>query len=176
VFFIISDTPEPPAQADRTTVIVGAAWLDAWLELAISQRLVRGSEELFIGNGPLRDMSSRIQMLHPLGACTDFIRDELNTIREIRNAFAHTVSFITFETPEVATVCERLWIPDQYPPDDPAHKRDARAKFRLSVRMLWVFLADLVHRKNPSADVVLRRVKRWHPELFPNTLSRKAPP
>src|SRR5271156_4438692 len=177
VWSIISDTPEPLAQSDRTTVIVGTAWLDIWLEFALSRRFVIREPEIFTGNGPLRDMSARILVLHALGLCTDFIRDELNTVREIRNVFAHSASLITFETVEVATACEKLWIPQQYPPDDPSYKRDAKGKFRLSVRMLWVFLSDVLEsRKQPNANVLMRRQRRKYPELFPATLPGKSLP
>ena len=176
ILFIVSDTPEPIAQSDRTTVIVGTAWLDIFLELVICTRLIGNNEYLFIGTGPLRDTSSRIQVLHALGLITDLIRDELNTIREIRNVFAHTASFITFDTPEVSAACERLWIPHQYPPDDPSYQRDARGKFRLSTRMLWVFLGgQLRNQKRPRADVLLRAVRKELPELFPATLPGISP-
>jgi hypothetical protein len=171
ILFIISDTPEPTAQADRTTVIVGTAWLDIFLELVIYTRLIPGDHlSLFTGNGPLRDMSARIQLLYGLGLITDFIRDELDTIREIRNCFAHTASLITFETEEVENACNRLWIPRVFPPDDPEYIRDAKGQFRLSVRMLWVFLSDQIHRKRPNSGVLLRHSNKRNPELFPPTL------
>src|SRR5262245_56223589 len=52
---------------------------------------------IFRGNGPLSHLSARIDVAYALDITTDTIHQELHKIREIRNAFAHTKSFLNFD-------------------------------------------------------------------------------
>ena len=67
-------------------------WI-CFLELSIRTKLIPLTSEeasrIFENNGPLSTMSSRIKLAHALGLYSDPIHDELDHLREIRNAFAH---------------------------------------------------------------------------------------
>jgi hypothetical protein len=61
--FIVGLAPEPPSQSDRTAVIVGAAWVNIFLELVITTRFAEPCPGIFKGNGILCDTAAKIQML-----------------------------------------------------------------------------------------------------------------
>jgi hypothetical protein len=98
--------------SDRVAVIVGSTLLDAVLEGMLRRYLrplsASDDEALFMGNGPLGSFSSRIRIAHAMGLITDLQRKNLNYIREIRNAFAHGMLPLRFDTSEVAAVCALL--------------------------------------------------------------------
>ena len=89
--------------------------MEMFLQIAITTRVIPLSKEdendLFSKAGPLATLSAMIDMGYALGLISKEVRDELHLIREIRNAFAHTIGVIDFAMPEVANVCKRLWTP-----------------------------------------------------------------
>jgi hypothetical protein len=96
----------------RAAAILAACFLEDALRTAILKSFVRiNSDErdgLFNGNGPLSAFSSKIDVGHALGLYSRKMKEELHTVRIIRNAFAHAKFSITFETAEVADVCATL--------------------------------------------------------------------
>lgn len=65
-------------------------------------------DRLFVGSGPLSSFSSKIQLAYAFKIIGTKTRHDLDTIREIRNAIAHTSLKIDFDTPEVASLCAGL--------------------------------------------------------------------
>src|SRR4051812_49090813 len=84
------------AAKDRTAAITAAAFIDFVLQGAISLHLPDSTErqkkDLFDGGGagPLSSISAKILMAHALGIISDIEREDLDTIRIIRNNFAHS--------------------------------------------------------------------------------------
>jgi hypothetical protein len=60
---------------------------------------------LFNFESPLGTFGDKIKIAHAFGAIDTEIRDDLDRIREIRNAFAHSTVAITFSTPAVIRGC-----------------------------------------------------------------------
>jgi DNA-binding MltR family transcriptional regulator len=164
LLYIISDAADPEEQDDRTSAMISGALLDMFLERAIKSKFRQLDEEedsgIFRNNGPLASMSSRIRLARALGLISNEIREELDNIREIRNAFAHSVVPIKFDNPAVTNVCARLWTPDRYPPDNPKHVRSAKGRFLLATRVIWMILSHTTLRGNsklnPSGELWLR--------------------
>ncbi len=169
LLYIISDAADPEEQDDRTSAIISGALLDMFLERAIKSRLTPLDEEedaaLFRNNGPLASMSARIRMARALGLISHEVRDELEHIREIRNAFAHSVVPITFDDPAVSNVCARLWSPDRYKPDDPTVDRKAKGRFLLATRLVWLILSHYAHRKLHTRTEWQTMARKFYPEL-----------
>jgi len=90
---------------DRTIAIVGASVLEAILERFIQRRLAFCDStlagQLFYNRGPLSDFHGKIIVAQACGYITSPMAKELLLIKSIRNAFAHAVVGISFETPEV---------------------------------------------------------------------------
>src|SRR5215469_4374806 len=73
-------------------------------------RLTRSHYNAIFESGSLRGLMDKIKIGYALNIFGINTYNELNIIREIRNAFAHSLHQITFSVPEVKQHCERLKI------------------------------------------------------------------
>lgn len=103
--------------SDRSTAITYSALLERGLEELVASKMAWPTEEsnaaverkaLFEGDAPLSTFSAKTRLGYALGLYNKLVRDDLDTIREIRNAFAHATTNITFATDEVSVVVSRL--------------------------------------------------------------------
>ncbi|HEX3664784.1 MAG TPA: hypothetical protein VHU23_06105 [Rhizomicrobium sp.] len=97
--------------AERATAVVGAQFLDVALQRAISTYFKTGfnGKEIFDGPGsPLGSFSAKIALAAALGIIDPSEREDLDTIRIIRNAFAHSVTHVGWNDKEVSDLCETL--------------------------------------------------------------------
>jgi hypothetical protein len=96
--------PDAEKQPDRSMAIVFVAVIDDHLTRAIEAKLVdhkKAKERLFTGLGPLATFSARIDLGILLGFYKDDFAKVLHGLRKIRNAFAHDMRPLTFESPEI---------------------------------------------------------------------------
>ena len=99
-------TSSPRAAAIVATSLVEDAlrWcLCGWLIPNVNEAQVFDNE-----TSPLRTFNAKIIMGYSLGIYGEITRDDLHIMRYIRNAFAHSPRAITFDTPNVTTLCLRL--------------------------------------------------------------------
>jgi len=93
-------------------VIATAAILDAELERALKRAMLPMSNKmygrLFASFRPLNSFSSKIVMAYALGVITKEVYGELEKIRALRNAFAHSSSLLHFESSEIAPLFAAL--------------------------------------------------------------------
>ena len=86
---------------DVPTALITASILDGLLEKIIEKHFCVDDQNLngriFLNRGPLSDFDSKIILCEALGFIDSLISKELNMIKNIRNAFAHTRSHITFQ-------------------------------------------------------------------------------
>lgn len=80
-------------------------FIDSWIVPELNSE---EKSHLFSGDAPLGTFSSRIRIAYAFGLIDRDVHKSLHHLREIRNAFAHTMAPISFETPEVAKACELL--------------------------------------------------------------------
>jgi hypothetical protein len=98
--------------ADHAVAMMGAGLIEKALEVAILSRLIpMGNKDRqrlsnYDHHGPLSDLSARIRLGLAMGIYGPHTFDDLTKIREVRNAFAHSLWYIRFETAEVASMCE----------------------------------------------------------------------
>ncbi len=69
-------------------------------------------DQLFEGYGPLASFSARTKVSYALSLIGPKTRINLDRIRAVRNAFAHTGASLSFGTPQLANVCRLLDISD----------------------------------------------------------------
>jgi hypothetical protein len=98
---------------DRSTALVGCAMVDAALVKAVSAHFVTMKEDefekLYYGPGSLLSTySSRIKIGRCLGIYAEKLNGILDTIRRIRNVFAHSVVPLGFDHELIAKECEKL--------------------------------------------------------------------
>lgn len=105
------------AMSDRSIAIMGSSLVEKSLEISIRSRFAPITEPDRLGifsydyNGPLADFSSRIKVGFALGLFGPKTRVDLDHVRTVRNAFAHSVQFLSFDTKEISDICMKLNIP-----------------------------------------------------------------
>ena len=134
----------------RGSAILIASTVENVLETAILRILTKGRTKRIFGHRePLGGFSNKILMGYALNIYGDEMFGNLEIIRNIRNAFAHSKVPISFETPEVANVCAALQSPVVIPPYAVGSNEKnaegliglARYRFvadRISHNLLWV--------------------------------------
>lgn len=104
---------ELAGESDRAAALVAAAEVESYLVylmLPLFWRLKADEKEaLFFGRrAPLSEFATRIAVAYGLGRIHQPERDDLDRIRRIRNAFAHTVIPVKFTTEVIAAECAKL--------------------------------------------------------------------
>jgi DNA-binding MltR family transcriptional regulator len=96
---------------DSSAAILGGTFVESILKDLIIANLVESSSghgALFKRNGPLSSFDSLILIAYSFGLIDKERRQDLDAIRQLRNAFAHAPRKLHFEMPEVAAVCDTL--------------------------------------------------------------------
>lgn len=100
---------------DRTVALVLASDIERALGLLIGAKLpgrsYEGDDEKQRSKLDKMDLSRRIRRAEEIRGISATTRDDLEVIRWIRNALAHSRRALTFDTPEVAASVELLTLP-----------------------------------------------------------------
>ncbi len=102
---------ENPELPDRLVAIVATAFLDERLKSRIEGWLVAdrdAARKLTKPSGPLGSFGPRVDVGYSLGMYGKVVRDDLLKVGELRNAFAHSASKVTFEGNEIKSKVEEL--------------------------------------------------------------------
>lgn len=104
--------------SDRGVAVIAASIIDNLIEGLIQVVLVpfnsnTDRKNIFSSNGPLSNLSNKIEMAFSLGLLSDFDKALLKTIVSIRNKLAHQISGIDFEKKEIVELCKKLVMPDE---------------------------------------------------------------
>jgi DNA-binding MltR family transcriptional regulator len=116
IIFSLTDADHKPAALDRTAAITAASFVEYALQKAIITHLKKDITEselkqLFDSpQSPLSSLSSKTIVGQSLGVIQEDERQDLDTIRAIRNAFAHSMTHIEFKDSEVTELCKTLHI------------------------------------------------------------------
>jgi hypothetical protein len=103
----------------RGAAILLAANAEICLRYAIKRHLATTDDAeqiLFQSGGPLRSFEAKIRVGYTMGLYGEKTKGNLDCIKAIRNAFAHTVIPIDFDTAEVKAVCDLMTMPEILPP------------------------------------------------------------
>lgn len=97
-------------RSDRAIVIIGAALLEDELRRYLESCFVadKVSRELFERQRALGDFSARIDVALAAGLIPRWMWDDLDTIRRIRNHFAHRIGTGTFDHQPASQLLQRL--------------------------------------------------------------------
>jgi DNA-binding MltR family transcriptional regulator len=97
------------SESDRACAVLGAALLDAKLEAVFRTRLGAFQDDLLGNTQPLGAFGTRIRLACALGWISDDARADLDTIRTIRNDFAHSFDHdLTFTDDSISDRCSNL--------------------------------------------------------------------
>ena len=96
----------------RGAAVLGGVLVEETLRLLLLSQMVKLSrneaDSLFSPMGPLSSFSAKIAVGYAFRCYGPLTRDDLNTVRDVRNAFAHARRLINFDTKEVTQHCARL--------------------------------------------------------------------
>ena len=108
-----------PKVEDRVAAIIETTSVEDSLEDAILHKMVKLNNteysDLFVGDAPLGNYGTKIKLGYALGIFGRQTRRDLDTIRWIRNTFAHSGKLLSFDTKEVADSCDLLTVVDRTP-------------------------------------------------------------
>lgn len=97
---------------DRGAALLATVALEAALGLLLTTYLVKltsnEDDDLFRYPAPLSPFSNKIRIAYAMGLIDSEVRNDLERLREIRNAFAHTMHPILFTTPAIQAACAGL--------------------------------------------------------------------
>jgi hypothetical protein len=115
---------ELDGESDRACIILMASILDDTLKYRLSKCLNFSPTDdeydyVFRPNGPLGTFSGRMEIGCLFGFIDDSTYQELDIIRELRNACAHSKRKMVFADPQVENVTRRLFRPLGFIPDPP---------------------------------------------------------
>jgi len=135
-------------ESDRGCALFAAAYLDRALSDLLFVSLVahkKIEEDLFKANAPLSTFSARIKMAYYLGKLSPSARQDLETIRSIRNDFAHHPEYIDFTAQSIRDRCDNLTLVWREPEVRP------RAKYTASVSALLALIhVETLRAKAPD--------------------------
>lgn len=99
-------------ESDRSAAILASSFLEEILEETIQSFFIEDQavDTLFKGYSPLATFSSKIALAYALGLITKEMKQDLDTIRKIRNHFAHNWQDVSFNTSPVSDFCRSLRI------------------------------------------------------------------
>jgi DNA-binding MltR family transcriptional regulator len=86
--------------------------IDRVIEARISHFRSEDRNAFFDSHGPAGALSRKIALLNAFAVIGEVSRRNLDYIREIRNAFAHSKIPLTYATPEVKAMCDELRLID----------------------------------------------------------------
>jgi hypothetical protein len=113
----VDDKPAARAEllegTDRSSALVGCALVDSSLVSALTTHFVSMDEtqfeELFYSrNAPLQSFSARIQVGRAIGIYGPRVGSMLDSLRKVRNVFAHSIKPLKFDHPLIEKECAKL--------------------------------------------------------------------
>lgn len=103
-------------ESPGAAAIVASSFIDEWLRKLLFDSMVDDKKlvnELLGGDkdAPLSTFSARIKAAYCLGLISKEQYQDLNTIKNIRNYFAHGIHGITFDYEQIVSLCNSLFLP-----------------------------------------------------------------
>lgn len=102
-------------ESDRGVVLVSCSFLDNALEellrlrfSAIHKKSKATINPLFETFGPLSSFSAKIKICYALDLIEKWIYDDLNSLRKIRNEFAHTSNIVSLSDKNIVKITKSL--------------------------------------------------------------------
>lgn len=106
VLLNMEDPANDEPSRDRYIALVAAGAVEAGLKVALARRPEIDATTRRFEKASFDD---RIEYARRLGLLTPEEATEIDRIRDIRNAFAHALTSISFDTPEIANLTKRLY-------------------------------------------------------------------
>jgi DNA-binding MltR family transcriptional regulator len=132
----------------RGTIVLGHALIEDAMRSAIAFHMrTLGEEEynqLFRGTSPLSSMSAMTRVAFAFKIIGTKVRDDLDRLRELRNAFAHAQVILTFESEPVLAQLKHFECLKTLDASE-RDKMDGRRLFRAIIRLYLVYLLSKIN-------------------------------
>jgi Mannitol repressor len=155
-------------ESDRAVALILASWVDDALTEMTKRSLVQDErviQDMLSHIGPLGTFSSRIGLAYLIGRISRPVYENLETIRKIRNDFAHTRDNLTFASQSINDRCKNLFLRGFKGCEiDPVYS--PRSAYVATGIALLGFLIEFVSSPTMSAD----RIE----DCFPNFMESMA--
>lgn len=151
---------------DRAVALIGGSILDDCLEQYLRSRIPDKTvfDWLFNIGRPLGSFSGKIKFARASNMIGPKVHDELDRIREIRNAFAHKIFSdipssnlvrVSFNEREIKGKCSSLWIPRKLWSDKFTGERTPKKRYVVSLVMLSATLKHSADNPDKPIEPVL---------------------
>ena len=140
---------------DRSLVLMSAAWVDDALEIFLKRRMLDDKmviDKLFGPDRPLGSFSSRINLGYALGHIGKTVWSDLESVREIRNAFAHVRHALTFDDESIKTRSSQLKTNDLIPTPFRNSNESPKGLFSLCTIALIIYFLTLAETTGHPAE------------------------
>lgn len=128
---------------DRTCAILCSSYIDDLLHSIVADTLLgnkKARNGLLSDMMPLSTFSARINLAYCLNIIPHTVFSDLNSIRRIRNSFAHQVSDLSFSRDPIRGQCMGLIFPGEYLAGDLSYlENDPRQYFVFTCAMFASF-------------------------------------
>lgn len=150
---------ELQGESDRAIVILLSTLLADVLTWNIAKHLTfepteQQYDHIFRFEGPLCTFSARIEIAYLFAFIDELTEGQLDDIREMRNACAHTKHQIDFSVTELANVARRLFRPRGLTPLDET-SQDMRKEIRGAFVMEFTFLYYILIERSREKGIAL---------------------
>jgi hypothetical protein len=103
--------------SDRAAALIAASFVGSVLEQKLADLFLDDAEirdQMLRADGPLGSFAARMKACCLMRLYGKRAYRELNTIRRIRNEFAHRTGYVDFATPAIRDLCRNLTLIDGY--------------------------------------------------------------
>ena len=145
------------ATSGRGGPLMAASWVDDALETYLrgyfskDQKL---ADELFGFDRPLGTFGTRVKVAYLLGLISSEVREDLETIRRIRNELAHLRGKFSFKKVEIRRKCAQLHAARIFSENTPGASRVPRQQFIVTAFLLAAAFLSLAESAEPPASSV----------------------
>ncbi len=161
---------ELEAQTDRGAAIVGAALLDAKLAKSLRHSMVPLTEtedkQLFVDvQAPLLGYSIKVHVAYAFGLFDAISRKDFQTIGRIRNLFAHYLDKKSFDDPDIASLCGKLYTANVVHMGEQRPTEPRQQYIRAVINLMHFLYTEIVSGtppgKPPRVQLAMDKVERF---------------
>jgi len=160
-----TDRRPPPHKEDRSLALIAVSFVEQHLEDVLLLACIPEFDEpanrqAFFGGdkaGAIDGFAGKIALGYALGGYTKAFRRDLDTLRHIRNVFAHCKSYCDFTTPEIEAVCDFAMVEALFNGLRKNSMATARGRFVDAAFIAWLTFELMIkdnggHRPEPYDD------------------------
>jgi DNA-binding MltR family transcriptional regulator len=139
------------SESDRAAAVLAGSYLENQLGLFIKSVTAedKNKNEWFAANGPFATFDQRITAAYAFKLIPEYVKNNFNNIRDIRNRFAHHPTVIDFDDNLITDRINKLNVPDNLIPEIPISKRD---KYLIAISLAVSAMQSYINKRKKAND------------------------